>query len=388
MTYEEFKEKVAKQIIQKVKEGIWFDSSEEAIKKKFENAIQSTNIYLQAMCDIDTSLHTTVADLLEAFAQAGFPKEKITVIKENKAQIILDDTLFTLHGVSPMHTLFYEGDNYKYSIDLIHTPAEIPAAYFVERFYSGNWQKLVAERWDSIVKLECKKQQKKKKLLDELHKIKDNVSNAILNGEDYEQHREQYLKFSCDYFSLREPEDPDSAVNSAISDWENMVRWKKNELTRLKRAKVAHKRYEEVTKPKRQAEKQKTIEEKRALLQEFKSTYGVECKFIDVHSPFDPHHRFVVPAVEGQVVSFFVPEKFDHAFYDRAMQLVAFLNQLTATYGKAKVQKKGSLPAEAQKQLLKLQNKLNIHRQWHGIFDESKRHYLSDEKYEEIVLTD
>lgn len=386
MTYEEYKDKVAKQIVQKVNKSIWFATKEE-IKKKFDEAIHNTDIYLEAMRDIDDRLHTTVADLLEAFAQAGFPKEKITVIKENKVQIILGDTLYTLHGVSPIHTLFYKGDNYKFSIDFIHTPAEIPAAYFVERYYSGNWQKLEAERWGPIVALELEKSQKKSELLKELGLIQQKVEDAIISGEDYEQYREQFIKTSCDYYSLTVPEDADDdAFKRAASDWNWFVKRETDQRTRLKKAKAARKRYEEVIKPKRQEEKQKTIEKKRALLQEYKSTFGVECKFINVHSPYDPHHRFVVPAVEGQVVSFFVPEKFDRAFYDRAMKLVAFLNQLTATYGKSKVQKKGSLPAEAQKQLLALQNKLKIHRQWQGIFNESKRHYLSEKEYEEIVL--
>ena len=135
-----------------------------------------------------------------------------------------------------------------------------------------------------------------------------------------------------------------------------------------------------------QAKKQEVIEQKQALLQEYKEKYGVECKFKYVHSPYDPHHRFVVPAIEGQVVSFFVPAKFERIFYDKAMELVAFLNELTKTYGKSKVQKKGSLPEEANKSLSKLLGKLDIGRQWQGIYNESQRHYLDATHEDEIVI--
>ena len=93
----------------------------------------------------------------------------------------------------------------------------------------------------------------------------------------------------------------------------------------------------------------------------------------------------VVPAIEGQVVSFFVPAKFERAFYDKAMQLVSFLNELTTTYGKKLVQKKGSLPELANKSLSKLLAKLGIARQWQGIYNESQRHYLDSTYNDDVV---
>ena len=134
-----------------------------------------------------------------------------------------------------------------------------------------------------------------------------------------------------------------------------------------------------------QAKKQEIIEQKLALLHEYKEKYGIECRFIYVHSPYDPHHRFVVPAVKDQVVSFFAPDGFDHDFYDKAMRLVSYLNELTTTYGKSKVQKKGSLPDEANKALSKLLDELGIARQWQGIYNESQRHYLEKGFYKDEV---
>ena len=189
------------------------------------------------------------------------------------------------------------------------------------------------------------------------------------------------------HFKFEEPETPDDIFMARLeTEWNDYVKRAKYEFDREKRNEAARKRYEKVTKPKMQVKKKEVIEQKKALLHEYKEKYGVECKFINVHSPYDPHHRFVVPAIEGQVVSFFVPDKFERVFYDRAMELVSFLNELTKTYGKSKVQKKGSLPEEANKSLSKLLSKLDIGRQWQGIYNESQRHYLDGTYKQEIVI--
>ena len=162
------------------------------------------------------------------------------------------------------------------------------------------------------------------------------------------------------------------------------VKEREEALKRRQKAEAASEYYEKVTKPRLQAKKQAVIEEKKAILREIKEKYGVECKFIYVNSPYDSHHRFVVPAIEGQVVSFADPKEFDRGFYDRAMKFVAYLNELTEKYGKAKVQKKGSLPKNANEAIQKLKVKLNVYEYWQGIYNESQRHYL-DGKYKEEV---
>ena len=49
------------------------------------------------------------------------------------------------------------------------------------------------------------------------------------------------------------------------------------------------------------------------------------------------------------------------------------------------VQKKGSLPKEANDSLSELLGKLGIARLWQGIYNESQRHYLSGLYKEEVV---
>ena len=172
----------------------------------------------------------------------------------------------------------------------------------------------------------------------------------------------------------------------AEEKWNEIDKLYKEQKDKALKARKARERYEKVGKQKREAKKQEILDQKKALLLEYKEKYGVECKFIYVHSPYDPHHRFVVPASEDQVVSFFAPDGFDRDFYDKAMQLVELLNRLTATYGKGKVQKKGSLPKEGKDKLQKLIDKLGIARQWQGIYSESQRHYLDDRYKNEVPI--
>jgi hypothetical protein len=50
------------------------------------------------------------------------------------------------------------------------------------------------------------------------------------------------------------------------------------------------------------------------------------------------------------------------------------------------VQKKDSLPKEANDSLSELLGKLGIARLWQGIYNESQRHYLSGLYKEEVVI--
>lgn len=205
-----------------------------------------------------------------------------------------------------------------------------------------------------------------------------------------------FIKTGMKYYKCENSELTDETIMSKLEkQWEDYksdaeywaVYYKQEKRRAAARARYdsekARQRYEKVTKPRREAKKREIIEQKKALLHEYKEKYGIECRFIYVHSPYDPHHRFVVPAVKEQVVSFFAPDGFDHDFYDKAMRLVSYLNELTTTYGKSKVQKKGSLPDEANKALSKLLGELGIARQWQGIYNESQRHYLDNGVYKD-----
>ena len=213
------------------------------------------------------------------------------------------------------------------------------------------------------------------------------VRSAIYFAEDYTQYRDDYIIAKAEYFQHIWPFSSEKEIKAAAEEaWNEIDKMFEEEKKRALKAKKARERYEKVGKQKREAKKQEILDQKKALLLEYKEKYGVECKFIYVHSPYDPHHRFVVPASEDQVVSFFAPDGFDRVFYDKAMQLVELLNELTATYGKGKVQKKGSLPKEGNDKLQKLLDKLGIARQWQGIYSESQRHYLDDRYKNEVPI--
>ena len=366
----------------------WGDTDEEILANiKVNIQFEASKQYIKLLTNVDMNALTTTKDLLEALSQAGFPSEKITVKDEHKAEINLGGTLCTITDAQIGHAFLYDNNNTLKYLDFIHTPADLVAAYLVERYCSENWLEKEAQIRLKLYKEREKWREKKSRLYSNYRKAFRAIDKAISESQSLESLHEDFIKVGMKHFKFEEPETPDDIFMARLeTEWNDYVKRAKYEFDREKRNEAARKRYEKVTKPKMQAKKKEVIEQKKALLHEYKEKYGVECKFINVRSPYDPHHRFVVPAIEGQVVSFFVPDKFERVFYDRAMELVSFLNELTKTYGKSKVQKKGSLPEEANKSLSKLLSKLDIGRQWQGIYNESQRHHLDGTYKEEIVI--
>lgn len=378
----------------------WGDTDEEILANiKVNIQFEASKQYIKLLTNVDMNVRTTTKDLLEALSQAGFPSEKITVNDEHRAEINLGGAPCTITDAQIGHAFLYDNNNTLKYLDFIHTPAELVAAYLVERYCSENWLEKEAQIRLKLYKEREKWREKKYRLAVKFNAVKDKIDKAIHEGQPFDSLHADFIKTGMKYYKCEYSELTDEALMSKLekqwekykSDAEHWAIYHKQEMKRAaararydsEKAKI---RYETVTKPKMQAKKKEVIEQKKALLHEYKEKYGVECKFINVHSPYDPHHRFVVPAIEGQVVSFFIPDKFERDFYDRAMELVSFLNELTKTYGKRKVQKKGSLPEEANKSLSKLLSKLEIGRQWQGIYNESQRHYLDGTYKEEIVI--
>lgn len=378
----------------------WGDTDEEILANiKVNIQLEASKQYISLLTNVDMNVRTTTKDLLEALSQAGFPPEKITVKNEHIAEIELGGTSCTITDAQIGHAFLYDNSNTLKYLDFIHTPADLVAAYLVERYCSENWINKEALMRLELYKVREKWREKKYRLEVKFNAVKSKIVRAIREVQPFDSLHADFIKTGMKYYKCEKPELTDETLMSKLekqwedykSDAESWAIYHKQEKKRAaararydsEKAKI---QYETVTKPKMQAKKQEVIEHKLALLHEYKEKYGVECKFIYVHSPYDPHHRFVVPASEDQVVSFFAPDGFDRDFYDKAMQLVELLNELTTTYGKGKVQKKGSLPKESNDKLQKLLNKLGIARQWQGIYSESQRHYLDDRYKNEVPI--
>lgn len=366
----------------------WGDDDEvilDNIRSRF--ASNATRHFFKMLTDIDQSLQTSTKEFVEALLKAGFPKEKLVVKNDLKEEIELDGVPYTISSTQIGHSFLFENNNSRNFIDFIHTPADVMAAFIMERYCTDNWLEVESQR--TLVKYktywiwERKRQQLARKCSD----LYQSAHSAAYFAKDYTLYRDKYIAAEIEYFHHIHPEYNEAqAKDAAEKEWNEIEKFCEEEKQRAQKAEKARERYEKVGKPKREAKKKEILEQKKALLLEYKEKYGIECKFIYVHSPYDPHHRFVVPASEGQVVSFFAPDKFDRKFYDSALKLVELLNELTVTYGKSKVQKKGSLPKEGNDKLQKLLGKLGIARQWQGIYNESKRHYLDDSYKNEVPI--
>ena len=376
----------------------WGDTDEEILANiKMNIQLEASKQYINLLTNVDMNVRTTTKDLLEALSQAGFPPEKITVKDEHKAEIDLEGTFCTITDARIGHAFLYDNNTLKF-LDFIHTPANLVAAYLVERYCSENWLEDEAQRRLVLYKEREIWREKKYRLEAKFNAVKSKIERAMRKAQPFDSLYADFIKTGMKYYKCENSELTDETLMSKLekqwedykSDAEYWALYHKQEKRRAAaRARYDSEKariiYETVTKPRMQAKKQKIIEQKLALLLEYKEKYGIECRFIYVHSPYDPHHRFVVPAVKEQVVSFFAPDGFDHDFYDKAMRLVSYLNELTTTYGKSKVQKKGTLPDEANKALSKLLGELGIARQWQGIYNESQRQYLNKGVYKDEV---
>ena len=377
----------------------WGDTDEEILANiKVNIQLEASKQYINLLTNVDMNVRTTTKDLLGALSQAGFPPEKITVKDEHKAEIDLEGAICTITDAQIGHAFLYDNNNTLKFLDFIHTPANLVAAYLVERYCSENWLEDEAQRRLVHYKEREIWREKKYRLEVKFNAVKSKIERAMREAQPFDSLHADFIKTGMKYYKCENSELTDETLMSKLEkQWEDYKSeaesWAINHKQEKRRA-AARARYDSekariiyqtVTKPRMQAKKQEIIEQKLALLHEYKEKYGIECRFIYVHSPYDPHHRFVVPAVKDQVVSFFVPDGFDHDFYDKAMRLVSYLNELTTTYGKSKVQKKGSLPDEANKALSKLLGELGIARQWQGIYNESQRQYLNKGVYKDEV---
>lgn len=343
--------------------------------------------FFKMLTDIDMSLRTTSKNLVDSLLKAGFPKEKLVVENDEKAQIELDGIPYTISSTQTGHSYLYENNNSRNFIDFIHTPADIMAAFIIERYCSADWLEEESQRTLAKYKAYWIGERKRQQLIIKCSDLDQSIRSAIYFAKDYTQYRDDYISAMTEYYKHIRPFCNEMEIKAVAEEkWNEIDKLYKEQKDKALKAKKARERYEKVGKQKREAKKQEILEQKKALLLEYKEKYGIECKFIYVHSPYDPHHRFVVPASENQVVSFFAPDGFDRDFYDRAMRLVELLNELTATYGKGKVQKKGSLPKEGNQKLQKLLDKIGISRQWQGIYSESQRHYLDDRYKNEVPI--
>lgn len=210
--------------------------------------------YFKMLTDIDMSLRTTSKDLVDSLLNAGFPKEKLVVENDEKAQIELDGIPYTISSTQTGHSYLYEDNNSRNFIDFIHTPANIVADFIIERYCSADWLEEESQRTLAKYKAYWVWERKRQQLAIKCSDLDHSVNSAIYFAKDYTQYRDDYI------------------------------------------------------------------------------------------------------------------------------------SAMTATYGKGKVQKKGSLPKEGNQKLQKLLSKIGIAGQWQGIYSESQRHYLDDHYKNEVPI--
>ena len=201
---------------------------------------------------------------------------------------------------------------------------------------------------------------------------------SMVMDEDYHYgyiNKKGFLVVPCNYRDAK----PFSRGRAKVTcqNGDEVIINKSGEVVEIVKSYEKERKRAQIAKEKRQAKKEAIIEEKEAMLRDFYKQYGVKAQFILVKNYVRTTSLFVVPAIKDQVVSFYAHKDFQRDYYEHAMQLVEYLNELTKTYGKSKVQKSGSLPKEANDALQAKVEELGLTNLWNGIFNESQRHYLN-----------
>ena len=136
MTYEELKSK--RDWMRAVNR--WGEDDAEILANIKTNLIRNGGQqYAQLMTDIDPSLNTTAKELIEALLKAGFPAELIKVERDDKAQSQLGGVACTITTTKTNRSLLYESYNTRRFVEFNHTPAELLAAYLVDRYLTDDW---------------------------------------------------------------------------------------------------------------------------------------------------------------------------------------------------------------------------------------------------------
>ena len=118
----------------------WGDNDEVILDKiRAKLKANGNRHYFKVLTDLDKSLNTSAKDLVKALFSVGFPEKNLVVESDDKAQIMLEGIPYTISSTQIGHSYLYENNSPLNFIDFIHTPADILAAFLVDRYYSADW---------------------------------------------------------------------------------------------------------------------------------------------------------------------------------------------------------------------------------------------------------
>ena len=161
--------------------------------------------FFKMLTDIDISLRTTSKDLVDSLLKAGFPKEKLVVENDGKAQIELDGVAYTISSTQTGHSFLYENNNSRNFIDFIHTPVDIMAAFIIERYCSANWLEEESQRTLVKYKAYWVWERRRQQLAIKCSDLDQSVRSAIYFAKDYTQYCENYISTRTEYYQHIRP---------------------------------------------------------------------------------------------------------------------------------------------------------------------------------------
>ena len=170
------------------------------------------------------NVRTTTKDLLEALSQAGFPSEKVIVKDEHKAEIDLKGTSCTITDAQIGHAYLYDNNNTLKFLDFIHTPADLVAAYLIERYCSENWLEEEAQRRLVLYKERDKWREKKYRLEVKFNAVKSKIVRAMREVQPFDSLHADFIKTGMKYYKCEKPELTDETLMSKLEkQWEDYL---------------------------------------------------------------------------------------------------------------------------------------------------------------------
>lgn len=199
------------------------------------------------------------------------------------------------------------------------------------------------------------------------------VDLEITFKEKYESLYKQLIEMDCHI-------DGEERIVSADEAWDELQNfWRKKEEKRAKNEIASRKRLEA---------KETDQRLKAELIKEMAVVEGLRCRFIRVATPYSRgrQKRFVVEMPNEQVMCFDEPKgRFDRSFYDNAISLCKIFREDCMTSEKKLADKTKNFLARGDKRR-KVADALiaKLGDGWRGLFDESKRKYLSAKYKDEV----
>ncbi len=186
--------------------------SDDEILKFVKREMQSKGVSWLKNNLPDQGVKTMAADIVDVLCKSGVPQDKIEVISDKRAQLKLEEKMYTLSSTAAFHTYLYEGDNIDGAIDLFHIPANLSASYIIGRYFSEDTLNQILQQILEQYKSYQVWADKKDEQESTIHHIEDNIHSAIKQNQEYKHLQDSYIHAVMGLYHHVNPNEPETSI--------------------------------------------------------------------------------------------------------------------------------------------------------------------------------